>query len=183
MANLQKWKKFTTFLQALDIRKNYTRVFRGNYRRVPLMLEEKSIWTVYIKELEFNCLFCSTEENFELRFAFSFGMSWGVVGWGKGVVYHWGVQLILAYSYARPAILAAGKGREGIFLFLLFLHFHSFSFLPCPSLSSPLLSLLFIFSLSVGDNTKWPTRLNVSLNPNSINWHVLVFAITVCKWG
>ena len=45
----------------------------------------------------------------------------------------WGVQLILAYSWARPAILVAGKGREVMFLFLLFLHFHScFSFFPVP---------------------------------------------------
>ena len=56
---------------------------------------------------------------------------------------HWGVQLILAYSWARPAILAAGegtvgKGWGGMFLFLLFLHFHSYS------LSS--LSLSFISS-------------------------------------
>ena len=35
------------------------------------------------------------------------------------------IQLILAYSWARPAILVAGKGRRGMFLFLLFLHFHS----------------------------------------------------------
>ena len=27
-----------------------------------------------------------------------------------------GVQLILAYSWARPAVLVAGKGREGMFL-------------------------------------------------------------------
>ena len=38
---------------------------------------------------------------------------------------HWGVQLRLAYSWARPAILVAGRG--GMFLFLLFLHFNSFS--------------------------------------------------------
>ena len=38
-----------------------------------------------------------------------------------------GVQLILACSWARPAVLAAGKGRGGMFLFL-FLLFHSFSF-------------------------------------------------------
>ena len=45
----------------------------------------------------------------------------------------WGVQLILAYSWARPAILVAGKGREVMFLFFLFLHFHScFSFFPVP---------------------------------------------------
>ena len=65
-----------------------------------------------------------------------------------------GVQLILAYSWTMPAILASGKGRGGMFLFLLFLHCHSFSFLPCPSLSSPILSLLPLFSLSQGDDTK-----------------------------
>ena len=85
------------------------------------------------------------------------------------ILRHWGIQLILAYSWARPAILAAGKGRGGFFLFLLFLHFHSFSFHPCHSLSSPLLSLLPLFSLSLGNDTKWPTRVDVSLNPNSIN--------------
>ena len=44
------------------------------------------------------------------------------------ILHHWGVQLILAYSWARPAILAAGKGRGGgggagggDFLFLQFL--------------------------------------------------------------
>ena len=70
------------------------------------------------------------------------------------ILCHGGVQLILAYSWPRPAVLAAGKGR-GALLFLLFLHFHSFSsFSPVPSLSSPLLSLLSLFSLSVGDDTK-----------------------------
>ena len=79
--------------------------------------------------------------------------------------------LILAYNWARPASLAAGKGRGGMFLFLLFLHFNSFSFLPCPSLSSPLLSLLSLFSLSLGDDTKRPTRVDLSLNSqlNQIN--------------
>ena len=40
---------------------------------------------------------------------------------------HWSVQLRLADSWARPTIFAVGKGRGGIFLFLLFLHFHSYS--------------------------------------------------------
>ena len=44
------------------------------------------------------------------------------------ILSHWGVQLILAYSWARPAILVAGKGRGEMFLFLLFLHCHSCSF-------------------------------------------------------
>ena len=49
------------------------------------------------------------------------------------ILCHRGVQLILAYSWARPAILVAGKGRGGMFLFLLFLHFHSCSsFFPVP---------------------------------------------------
>ena len=42
-----------------------------------------------------------------------------------------------------------------------------FPFLPCPPLSSLLLSL---FSLSLGDDTKWPTRVDVSFNPNTIKF-------------
>ena len=59
-------------------------------------------------------------------------------GWSGGakvsyILCHRGVQLILAYSWARPANLVAGKGREVMFLFLLFLHFHSCSsFFPVP---------------------------------------------------
>ena len=45
------------------------------------------------------------------------------------ILRHWGIQLILASSWARQLyILVAGKGRGGMFLFLLFLHF-SFLFL------------------------------------------------------
>ena len=52
---------------------------------------------------------------------------------------------------------------------------HSFFFLLYPSLSSPLLSLLSFLSLSLGDDTKWPIRVGVSLNPNTISrpWQVL----------
>ena len=83
-----------------------------------------------------------------------------ILGWlGEAkvsrILHHQGVQLILAYSLARPAVLAAGIWVEGECLIssessLLFI----FLFLPCPSLSSPLLSLLSLFSLSLGDNTK-----------------------------
>ena len=54
--------------------------------------------------------------------------------WCEGVVYLMSpVQLILAYSWARPAILVVGKGRGGMFLLLLFLYFHSCSsFFPVP---------------------------------------------------
>ena len=89
---------------------------------------------------------------------------------GSCISRHWGVQLISAYSWARPAILVAGKGRGGMFLFLLFLHFQSCSsFFPSLFFSSLLLSLLSLSSLSLGDDTKWPTRVDVSLNPNTIN--------------
>ena len=55
-----------------------------------------------------------------------------------------------------------------MFLFLLFLHFHSCSsFFPVP-LFHLLYSLLSLFSLSLGDDTKWPSRVDVSLNPNTI---------------
>ena len=58
----------------------------------------------------------------------------------------------IGLSWARPAILVAGKGREGMFLFLLFLHFHSCSsFFPVPLISSTISSF---FSLSLGDDTK-----------------------------
>ena len=59
-----------------------------------------------------------------------------VLGWLGGVKVlcifrHRGVQLILTYSWARPAIFVAGKGSWGMFLFLLFLHFHAcYPFLP-----------------------------------------------------
>ena len=59
---------------------------------------------------------------------------------------HRGIQLILAYGWARFAILVAGKGREVMFLFLLFLHFHSCSsFFPVP-LFHLLCYLLCLFS-------------------------------------
>ena len=51
------------------------------------------------------------------------------------------------------------------FLLFFFISVSSLSFillfLPCPSPSSPLLSL---FSFSLGGDTKWPTMIDVSLN-------------------
>ena len=61
----------------------------------------------------------------------------------------WGIQMILAYSWARPAILVASKGRGGSFYFFCFFIFIHFPFSPVP-----LLSLLSLFSLSLGDDTK-----------------------------
>ena len=48
----------------------------------------------------------------------------GVVGWCKGVVYLTspGRPNDIGLKLRRPAILVAGKGIGGMFLFLLFLH-------------------------------------------------------------
>ena len=68
---------------------------------------------------------------------------------------HRGVQLILAYSWARPAILVAGKGREVMFLFLLFLHVHSCSsFFPVP------LFHLFCYLFCLFSPFLWETTQN-----------------------
>ena len=81
---------------------------------------------------------------------------------GQGLYYsqpsfyrqHRGVQLILAYSWAKPAILVVGKGRGGMFLFLLFLHFHSCSsFFPVP-LFHLLYSLFYLFSPFLWETTQ-----------------------------
>ena len=63
------------------------------------------------------------------KMLFSF-QKWGWLGVAKVlcILRHQGVQQMLAYSWVRPAILVAGKSRGGMFLFLLFLHFHSCSF-------------------------------------------------------
>ena len=80
-------------------------------------------------------------------------------GWSGGakvlcILHHWGVQLILAYSWARPAILVVGKGRGGMFLFLLFLDFHSCSsFFPVP-LFHLLYSLFYLFSPFLWETTQ-----------------------------
>ena len=61
----------------------------------------------------------------------------------SGILRHWGVQLILASSW--PASLVTGKGRGGMVLFLLFLHFQSSSlFFPVPIFH--VLYYLFYFS-------------------------------------
>ena len=82
------------------------------------------------------------------------------------ILHHGGVHLVLAYSWTRPAMLVTGKGRGGMFLFPLFLHFHS-----CSSFFPVLLFHLFyyLFSPFLRETTKWPTRVDVSLNPNTIN--------------
>ena len=57
---------------------------------------------------------------------------WSGVAMVSCFLRHRGVQLKLAYSWARPAILVAGKGRGGMFLFLQSVSSLSFLFLFLP---------------------------------------------------
>ena len=80
------------------------------------------------------------------------------VGWlGEAkvscILRHQGVQLIFAYSWARPVNLAEGYGRGGMFYFFCFFTFVYFPFSPVP-LFHLLYCLLSLFSLSLGDDTK-----------------------------
>ena len=79
-----------------------------------------------------------------------------MVGCGEGVLYlaSLGHPNDIGLQLGKACFLVAGKGIGGICLFLLFLHFHfCSSFFPV-SLSSPLLSLLSLISLSLGDDIK-----------------------------
>ena len=82
--------------------------------------------------------------------------SGGGLGVGKvsGILRHRGVQLILASIWARPTILVAGKGRGGMFLFLLFLHFHSCSSFFPVSLFHLLYYLFCLFSPFLWETTQ-----------------------------
>ena len=74
----------------------------------------------------------------------------------------------IGLQWARPAILVASNGRGGRFL-LLFLHFHSCSsFFPIPFFHL-FYYLLYIFSPFLWKTTKLPTKVDVSLNPNTIS--------------
>ena len=73
------------------------------------------------------------------------------------ILLHRGVQLILANSWGRPANLAVAKSRGGggnIFISSVSSLSSVFLFLPCSSLSSPLLSLLsspFLWEMTHND--------------------------------
>ena len=71
-------------------------------------------------------------------------LGWSDVAKVSCILRHRGVKLILAYSLARLAILVAVEGE--CFYFFCFFTFILLSPL-YPSLSSPLLSLLSLFSL------------------------------------
>ena len=90
------------------------------------------------------------------------------LGWSGGakvscILRHWGVQLILVYSWARPAILEAGKGRGGMYLFRLFLHFH-----PCSSFFNVPLFYLFYYLFYLFSPFLWETTQN---DPQGLTCH------------
>ena len=70
------------------------------------------------------------------------------------ILRHWGVQLILAYSWSKPAVLVAGKGRGGMFYFFCF-----FTFIPVP-LSSLFLSFISSTISSISYPFLWETTQN-----------------------
>ena len=93
------------------------------------------------------------------------------------ILCHQGVQLILAYSWARPAILVAGRVEGECFYF-----FCLYTFSPVP-LSSLFLSFISstVSSISLhpfsGRRHKMTHGVDVSLNPNTIKnhkiWHLI----------
>ena len=62
------------------------------------------------------------------------------------ILHHWGIQLIFAYSWARPAILVAGKGSYWRNVFISSVSSLSliFLFTPCSSLSFIISSISFL---------------------------------------
>ena len=75
----------------------------------------------------------------------------GVVGCGEGIVYLTsprGIQLILAYSWAKHTILVAGKGWGECFYFFCF-----FTFIPVP-LPSLSVSFYYLFSPFLWETTQ-----------------------------
>ena len=66
-------------------------------------------------------------------------------------------------------LLSLQQVRGDVFIYSVPSLYFIFLFLLCPFLSFPLPSRLSLFSLSLGDDTKWPSRADVSLNPNTTN--------------
>ena len=94
-----------------------------------------------------------------------------------------GVQLILAFSWARLAILVAGNGRGECFLFLLFLPFHSYSsFFPVPRFHL-LYCLFYLFSPFLWETTQYDRQgLTCCSTPiQSIFRSQLIWINAVCK--
>ena len=84
---------------------------------------------------------------------FFFFLRWSGGAKVSCILRHWGVQLILAYSWARPAILVAGKGRGNVFISSV--SSLSFLFLFLPGLFHHFYYLFHLFSLFL-----WETKQN-----------------------
>ena len=102
--------------------------------------------SIDVSPVKYSDAFCHDYKSMNI---YCVGIYWSSMGWlGAAkvscILRNWGVQqlLILVYSWARPAILEAGMGTGGMFLF--FVSSLSFiSFLPCPYLiSSTCISVL-----------------------------------------
>ena len=126
-----------------------------------LLCKSKTLWNIFMilsRNIEQDQMMCRIQNDNSAFLTFGV-ISLSYWGWSGGakvlcILHHWGVQLILAYSWARPAILVVGKGRGGMFLFLLFLHFHSCSsFFPVP-LFHLLYSLFSLFSPFLWETTQ-----------------------------
>ena len=109
--------------------------------------------SIDVSPVKYSDAFCHDYKSMNI---YCVGIYWSSMGWlGAAkvscILRNWGVQqlLILVYSWARPAILQAGMGTGGMFLF--FVHFHSFPFSPVPISSLLHVSL---FSLCLGDDKK-----------------------------
>ena len=82
----------------------------------------------------------------------------------------------LKYTKFRNGGLVGGFAisSDGYFFFCFF------TFIPVPlsPLSLSFIILLSLVSFSLGDNTKWPTRVDVLLNPNTIKSRLRLSWIT-----
>ena len=106
-------------------------------------------------------------------------------GWAGGakalcILRHQGVHLMFAYSWARPAILVAGKGKVGMFYFFCFITFIPVLF-PVPLFHFYYLFSSFLWEMTQND----PQRLTcMSLNPNTVNQsHVFCVCAESCCEG
>ena len=100
----------------------------------------------------------------------------GVVVWCEGVMYLTspGCPTDIGLQWARLAILVTGKGRGGMFLFLLFLHFHSCSSFFSVSVFQLFYYLFCLFSPFFWEMTQNDPQVDVLLNRNTISqWMVL----------
>ena len=145
-------KRLVWYLESNNLLTKFQSGFRAERSTYDnLVRPETFIRDAFIKLEHVVAVFFEFEKTYDTTWRY--GMLKDLHNFGlKG--HHWGVQLILAYSWARPAILVVGKGRGGMFLFLLFLHFHSCSsFFPVP-LFHLLYSLFYLFSPFLWETTQ-----------------------------